>query len=121
MSNSPSLENKKLPPADAPQPQKKSRGLFTRKEKAEPTDVLNEKPKDAAVDAPASTATKKIDPISFTQLFRYIPPSLCYISRLNLRSFSRFTTVPELLANAIGLVAAAAADAAQVHVLPNPS
>lgn len=93
------------------QPQKPKKGFFSKKSKAEPTE-LDEKAADVSLEPPKEVK-KDVPPASFTSLFRYVPRY--QPSRRSLLIVPRFSTPLELTLNAIGLVCAAAGGAAQVR------
>ncbi|KAI0714082.1 P-loop containing nucleoside triphosphate hydrolase protein [Cerioporus squamosus] len=89
--DSPSLNEKAV--AQPAQPQKK--GFFSRRKQPKNTEAVeDEKPKDVVLEGSGSTPAKQITPVGIPALFR-------------------FSTKTELLMDFIGLIAAAAAGAAQ--------
>ena len=117
--DSPSLNEKAV---DHPQPEKK--GFFSRRHAKKSPPVDDEKPKDAVIEGAGTTPAKQITPVGIAALFRCVlPPRLHSPSLQSISSRShplRFSTKAELFMDFIGLIAAAAAGAAQVRSISLP-
>lgn len=105
-----------------PSSKPKSKRFFRRRKDDSSVEVENEKKRQAAKDE-EDVLANELTPVGFTELFRYvfIRPTPCIFSLFSVHPLTlylrRFSTRTELIMDAIGLIAAAAAGAAQVSPL----